>query len=261
MIHKTQTCTFWGLWSSFSKSYCTPRAKRWETHPNRRFTVNDACSSSGGRGYEDRSHFSTNKGKNITTSAVNEETSEPKSIFQCDKALTHTRKKLVSKTTKTNSFHPGRRGNVPRQRTRGESGELPPAGKGRRSLPAEPSPRPAPGTAPQLRQRLRRQDHCRRPRDRPGPEQRLRRPGSGASFPPGPSSLLSHRRSPPREGDGAARGGPRRSPSAPPSPERRQEAAGRRRSPARRRGEREAPHGRGLGAGCSPSGRSSPGCH
>lgn len=123
------------------------------------------------------------------------------------------------KQRKRNYFIPGRPGKVPQER---RSGEPPPqAGREARPLPrrpAEPSPRAGPGTAPRLPQLGRRDDPSRRPGHRPRPGRGPRRPGAGVSFPPGPSSLLSHRRSPPGEGNGQGRGGPRRPPSAPAQP-------------------------------------------
>lgn len=79
--------------------------------------------------------------KNITTSAAREETSEPRSIFQCDKPLTHTRKWLLSETTKTKLFHPWAfgEGSLPREERGGAENPHP---RGRREGGEAASPPP-----------------------------------------------------------------------------------------------------------------------
>lgn len=176
--------------------------------PEQYFTINRRSSWSEphrGRVCVHKHHLrsrANSKDKNIAPSAVNGETPEPRSTFRRDKRLTHTRKRILCETTKPRRVRPGpapHRGRGPR---RAEAASRPPPAGPRTAAAARPAAG-RPLTAP-----------WGLPRPRAGaPASRQRR-----LLPPGPSSLLSHRRSPPREGDGRGRGGPRRRPSAPAQP-------------------------------------------
>lgn len=160
--------------------------------------------------------------KTITVPGASEATSEPGSMLHLDKPLTHAGATSPHQTTAPKRPPPPpRRGqqNPPAAGRRPRDGE----GSGRSRAPLPVRARPAGRARP-----------SHRPEDGPGAGS----PGRAVSFPLGPSSLLSHRGSPPREGAGPLRTASRRSPNssrAAPGGERRPRGAAR-----ARRGAREA---------------------
>lgn len=220
-------------------------SKTARNNPKQHFTINytrSRLNPNRGRVCEHHPRFRTNRGKRKTLPRLQRgrKLLNPGPYFSAINLLLIQGSGYSPKQRKRNYFIPERLGKVPcrgksggerRTSTRGDGG------REERPLPrrpAEPSPRAGPGTAPRLRHRRRRGDPSRRPGDRPGPRagaEASRRPRFLPPPPlPGLSSLLSHRRSPPREGDGAARGGRREPPARP------RAAAGDRRSAAGARG-------------------------
>lgn len=149
--HKINFCALGAMVTIFVlRSTFLLKVNNEKHNPEWYLTINYTCSwlqPNRGRVSISKYHprFRTNKreDKNITTSAANEETSEPRSMFLYDKPLTHTRKRLLFETTKTKLFHPWASGDGSSPgRARG-SGEPPPPGREGGEGASPPSPPPA----------------------------------------------------------------------------------------------------------------------